>query len=68
MAKVILTKERRMADRIIRSLPKQTLVASELGVSPQKLNYRIKNVYPDEMAEFIKVIELAGYEIAERED
>ena len=33
MAKVILTKESRMADRILRCLPKKTQVAAELGIA-----------------------------------
>ena len=44
MAKVILTKEARLADRILRFL----------------------NVYPKTFPEFIKMLDLAGYEIREK--
>lgn len=67
MAKVILNKEARQADRIIRCLPRQTEVASRLGISRQLARYRIKNVYPSMIVELINVLDLAGYQITEKE-
>lgn len=67
MAKVILTKSARLVDRILRCLPKQKEVAAVLGESPQTINYRIKNVYPKTLSELIILLELAGYEIKEKE-
>ena len=67
MAKVIIGKEQRLADRIIRCLPKQQIIAEELGMSQQMVSYRINHKYPDELAEFIKVLKLAGYDVVESE-
>ena len=66
MEKVILTKESRMADRILRCLPKKTQVAAELGISRQAYGYRFSEVYPRTFPEFIKMLDLAGYEIREK--
>lgn len=67
MAKVILTKEARQADKIIRCLPRQIDVADKLGISKQLARYRILNVYPSMIVECIKLLDLAGYEIKEKE-
>lgn len=67
MAKVILTKEARMADKIIRLLPKQKIIADELGISTQMVSYNMKRVYPEQLQDTIKLLGLAGYEIRERE-
>ena len=64
--KVILKKESRLADRILRCLPKKTQVAAELGISRQAYGYRFLNVYPKTFPEFIKMLDLAGYEIREK--
>ena len=66
MAKVILTKESRLADRILRCLPKKSQVAAELGISRQAYGYRFSEVYPRTFPEFIKMLDLAGYEIREK--
>lgn len=66
MAKVILTKESRLADRILRCLPKKSQVAAELGISRQAYGYRFSEVYPRTFPEFIKILDLAGYEIREK--
>ena len=66
MEKVILTEEARMADRILRCLPEKTQVAAELGISRQTYGYRFLGVYPRIFPEFIKMLDLAGYEIREK--
>lgn len=66
MAKVILTKESRLADRILRCMPKKSQVAAELGISRQAYGYRFSEVYPRTFPEFIKMLDLAGYEIREK--
>ena len=66
MAKVILTEEARKADRILRCLPKKTQVAAELGISRQAYGYRFSEVYPRIFRDFIKMLDLAGYEIREK--
>lgn len=67
MAKVILSKEGRLADRILRCLPKQVTVAEALGESPQVISHRIRKVYPQQISELIVLLDLAGYEIKEKE-
>lgn len=67
MAKVILNKDARTADRIIRCLPRTTDVAKRLDTSRQTASYRIKNVYPKMLVELITILDLAGYEIKEKE-
>lgn len=67
MAKVILTSEARLADRIIRCLPQNSKVAAVNGYSRQKQDYRTKEVYPKILPEVIKILDLAGYEIKEKE-
>ena len=67
MPKVILTKEQRLADRIIKCLPQQQTVASELGYSQQTTSYRINHVYPKAIVEVIKLMKLAGYDVVESE-
>lgn len=67
MPKIILGSERRLADRIIRNLPKQSEIAKELRISQQLVSYRIKNVYPEQLADLIRICNLAGYEVRERD-
>lgn len=67
MAKVILTSEARLADRIIRCLPQNSKVAAVNGLSRQAQSYRTKNIYPRMLQEAIKILDLAGYEIKEKE-
>lgn len=67
MAKVILTPEARLSDRIIRSLPKNKDVAAVNGLSQQAQLYRTRNVYPKLIVEMIHVLDLAGYEIKEKQ-
>lgn len=66
MPKVFLSKEDKLADRIIRSLPKNKEVAEANGMSQQAQLYRTKNVYPKLLVEFMHVLDLAGYEIREK--
>lgn len=68
MAKVILTKEAKLANRIIRCLPKQKVIADELGISQQLVSYRINHTYQKEISDFIKLLNLAGYEVVESEN
>lgn len=59
-------KVRNQANRIIRCLPANYLVAAELGNTRQKQNYRTKEVYPTMLIEVIKILDMAGYEIKEK--
>lgn len=74
MPRVFLTEKQRadakvrnQAKRIIRCLPANYLLAAELGNTQQKQIYRTKEVYPEMLTEAIRVLDLAGYEIVEKE-
>jgi len=74
MPRVYITEEQRaeakvktFANRIIRCLPQNYKVAAVLGNSQAKQSYRTKEIYPGMLAEAIKLLDLAGYEIKEKE-
>lgn len=74
MPKVYLTKKevqeakiRNLAKRIIRCLPKNVTVAEALGNSQATQSYRKNHVYPEMLAECIKILDLAGYEVTEKQ-
>lgn len=67
MAKIILSKERRQADRIVRSIPQPVKVAERLNISRQLARYHINTLYPRILEELIIVLDMAGYEIREKE-
>lgn len=67
MARTILTKEARLVDKIIRCLPKQDDISEALGRPQQTVSYRIRKVYPALLREVIVLLDLAGYEIREKE-
>ena len=45
---------------------KQVDIARELNESPQKIFYRIHNVYPKLMPEMVMLLDMAGLEIVEK--
>lgn len=55
--------------RIMRDVKalKQKDIAQELNESQQTISYRINNVYEKELADWIQILNLAGYEIREKE-
>lgn len=67
MPQVFLTKESKLANRIIRHIPNKAELGRRLGVSRQLINYRVKEIYPKQIAEIITLLDYAGYEIREKE-
>lgn len=60
-------KEEIIANRIIKNLPQQKVVAEKLGITQQAESYRESEVYPRMLKEAIMLIGLAGYEVKERD-
>lgn len=56
------------ANRIMRAFRTvhQKELAQAINVSPQLMNYRIKNVYFDEICDLVRMLDLVGYEIREK--
>lgn len=52
--------------RDIRAL-KQKDIADTICESQQTVSYRVRNVYKTELEDFIQILDLAGYEIKEKE-
>lgn len=68
MPKSTLTWYRTKTNRILKDLRllKQKDIANELGITQQAVSNRIKVVYPRELSEIIRVLDMAGYEITEK--
>lgn len=69
MAKSNLTWYKSKATRILKDLRliKQQDIATELNISQQLASYRLRNVYPKMFEDLIRLLNLAGYEIKEKE-
>lgn len=70
MPKSNLTWYKSKANRIMRDVKalKRKDIATEINTSHQVVSYRIQNVYPKELADWIRILNLAGYEIIEKEE
>lgn len=60
-----ITKSRRIM-RDVRAL-KQKDIANEINESQQVISYRLKNTYENDLCDWIRILNLAGYEIREKE-
>ena len=69
MAKSSLTWYKSQATRICKDLRliKQQDIATELNISQQLASYRLRKVYPKMFEDLIRLLNLAGYEIKEKE-
>lgn len=47
---------------------KQKDIAIEINESQQVVSYRIKNLYTEQLDDWIRILNLAGYEIVEKEE
>lgn len=45
----------------------QKELAKAINISPQLMNYRIKNVYLSDLEDWIRLLNVIGYEIVEKE-
>ena len=69
MPKSTLTWYKTKSNRIMRDVRalKRQDIATEINESHQLISYRIKNVYPEQLEDWIRILNLAGYEIVEKE-
>lgn len=70
MSKSNLTWYKSKARKIMRNVRalKQTEIAETLSESRQVISYRMKNVYERELSDWVQILDLAGYEITEKEE
>lgn len=69
MPKSTLTWYKSKTRRIMRDIKalKQKDIATEINESQQVVSYRIKNCYEKELSDWVRILDLAGYEIKEKE-
>lgn len=69
MARSTLTWYKTKSNRILKDfrLLKQKDIATEINESQQTVSYRIRNVYPEVLPDLIRILNMAGYEIVEKE-
>lgn len=69
MPKSTLTWYKSKSKRIMRDVRalKRKDIATEINESHQLISYRIKNVYPGQLEDWLRILDLAGYEIVEKE-
>lgn len=65
-----LTWYKTKTNRIMRDIRtvKQKEIAQEINESIATVSYRLKNVYPRFLEDMIRILDLAGYEIKEKEE
>lgn len=70
MPKSTLTWYKSRAKRIMRDVKalKRQDIATEIGESHQTISYRVKNVYAEQLEDWLRILKLAGYEIVESEE
>jgi len=70
MSKSTLTWYKSISRKLMRGLKsvKQVEIARELGETPQVICYRMKNCYPNMFDDVVRLIDMAGYEIREKEN
>lgn len=68
MPKSTLTWYKTKTKRIMRDVKalKQKDIAQEINESQQVISYRINNVYEKELTDWVRILDLAGYEIIEK--
>lgn len=69
MPKSTLTWYKTKSNRILKDfkLLKQREIAETINESQQTVSYRLKNVYPSVLPDIIRILDMAGYEIKEKE-
>lgn len=70
MPKSTLTWYKTKSRRILRDVKalKQKEIAFAINESQQVVSYRIRNTYEKELNDWIQILDLAGYEIREKEE
>lgn len=69
MPKSTLTWYRNKSRRIMKDVKalKRSDIAREINESSQTVSYRILHVYTEQLDDWIRILNLAGYEIREKE-
>lgn len=69
MPKSTLTWYKTKSNRILKDfkLLKQKDIAVEINESQQTVSYRLRNIYPEVLPDLIRILNMAGYEIVEKE-
>lgn len=70
MPKCNLTWYKSKSNRILKDfkLLKQKDIAREINESQQTVSYRLNKVYPEILPDIIRILNMAGYEIVEKEE
>lgn len=70
MPKSTLTWYKSKSNRLLKDfrLLKQKDIAIAINESQQTVSYRIRKVYPIVLPDLIRILDLAGYEIKEKEE
>lgn len=70
MPKSTLTWYKSKANRIVKDLKshKESEIGLMLNESRQCIHYRMQNIYPSMFEDVIRLLDLAGYEIKEKEE
>ena len=69
MPKSTLTWYKTKSNRILKDfkLLRQKDIAIAINESQQTISYRLRNVYPEVLPDLIRILDLAGYEIKEKQ-
>lgn len=68
MPKCKITWYKSKANQILKEIKKlsQKEIATEINESQQTISYRLKNVYPESLEDWIRILNLAGFEIVRK--
>lgn len=50
------------------ALANQTALGHEINESQQTISYRIRNVYPEVLDDLIRILDVIGWEVKEKEE
>lgn len=69
MPKCSLTWYKSKSNRLLKDfrLLKQKDIATTINESQQTVSYRLRKVYPEVLPDIIRILDMAGYEIKEKE-
>lgn len=70
MSKSSLTWYKTKRKRIMKDmgLVSQTALGNEINESQQTISYRIRNVYPEVLDDLIRILDLIGWEVKEKDE
>lgn len=53
--------------KVVKRIP-QAEIAAEINESQQTVSYRFKNIYPEFLEDWVRILDLAGLEIVRKEE